>query len=344
VDTGGKRPAADQIKTIVNIVSSFGGANLNERNIAVSMTDGTILKGPSNDEFASLAGDKLAYQLEYEQQKQNKIMGMFREVGRRAVVTVNATFDWTSEEKKQRQVTEGTEVSTLSNTTTVRDIDLPPVGAPGATANIPAELQGQPSDQGLLTETIEKVNNLEPSETVTTTTTQPGTLKKVTVSALIEGNYTTPAAGEGAESAAAERTYVPLTAQEQQNFSDLIMAAVGKGIEDTEVVISSAEFPDAALVAGVAPVTGPGLFSLEAQWFQWTWRVALVLLAFLVLRTLMRRALVLPPAEEEEVVEIPEASPAERRRQEIAAEVERLSQQEPETVAALLRTWMGQGE
>jgi flagellar biosynthesis/type III secretory pathway M-ring protein FliF/YscJ len=88
----------------------------------------------------------------------------------------------------------------------------------------------------------------------------------------------------------------------------------------------------------------PSAFSLDAPWFQWTWRVALVLLAFLVIRTLMRRLVVLPPAEDEEVVEIPEASPAERRRQEIAAEVERLSQQEPETVAALLRTWMSQEE
>jgi flagellar biosynthesis/type III secretory pathway M-ring protein FliF/YscJ len=162
------------------------------------------------------------------------------------------------------------------------------------------------------------------------------------VAAFIEGNYDSPAAGEEGEAEAAPQ-FSDLSAQQIQSFTDLIRSAVGEGAEPTEVVIYSTQFPDER-IAGAPPVTGPGLFSLEAAWFQWTWRVALVLLAFLVIRSLMRRALVLPTAEEEEVVEIPEASPAERRRQEIAAEVERLSQQEPETVAALLRTWMSQEE
>jgi flagellar M-ring protein FliF len=344
VDTGGKRPSDMQIKAIVNTVSSFGGANLSPRHVNVTMSDGTILHSPSTDEFASLAGDKLSFQMAYEETRQKKIMEQFRSAGRRAVVNVNATFDWTSEEKKQRDVREGAEISTMSTETTVRDLEREAEGPAGATENIPAELAGTTTENiGILTETTEDIANLDPSETVTTTTTQPGTLKKITVAAFIEGNYAEQAPADGGESAVAERVYTPLSAQEVQTFTDMIVAAVGEGTEPTEVVVYSTEFPE-PLVAAAPPVTGPSIFSLESQWFQWTWRVALVLLAFLVIRFLMRRALVLPPAEEEEVVEIPEASPAERRRQEIAAEVERLSQQEPETVAALLRTWMGQEE
>ena len=58
----------------------------------------------------------------------------------------------------------------------------------------------------------------------------------------------------------------------------------------------------------------------------------------------MKRALVLPAAEEEEVVEIPEATKEDMRRMEVASEVDRLSQNEPENVAALLRSWMGEEE
>lgn len=342
IDTGGKRPSDMQVKAIINTVSSFGGANLSPRNINVAMSDGTILHSPSTDEFASLAGDKLAYQMAYEETRQKKIMEQFRAAGRRAVVNVNATFDWTSEEVRQRDVREGPEISTLSTKTTVTDLEREAEGAPGALANIPAaELAGPTTEQiGILTETQEDIANYDPSETVTTTTSQPGRLQKITVAAFIEGNVVAPAAdGE----TAGEPQFSDLSQQQIQSFTDLIRSAVGDGVEPTEVVVYSTQFPDERL-AGVPAVTGPGIFSLESQWFQWTWRVALVLLAFLVIRSLMRRALVLPATEDEEVVEIPEASPAERRRQEIAAEVERLSQQEPETVAALLRTWMSQEE
>ena len=62
----------------------------------------------------------------------------------------------------------------------------------------------------------------------------------------------------------------------------------------------------------------------------------------MLIRFFMRRAMVMPAAEEEELVELPEVSASELRRQEIASEVERLSAEEPEMVAALLRTWIAE--
>lgn len=339
VDTGGKRPSAAQVKAIVNTVSSFGGANLSPRNIHVAMSDGTILHSPSTDEFASLAGDKLAYQMEFEESRQRKVMEQFRRIGVNAVVNVSATMDWSSEEKRQRDVREGTAISSLITESTTEDIERPAEGPPGALANVPGELGG-PGATGIKTSESEILENFDPSETVTTTTSAPGRVTRISVAAFIEGNYAP--ATEGAEGeAAGAPAYIGLTPQEIQRYTDVIRTAVGQGVEPTEVIVYDRQFETDRL-AGVPPVVAPSAFSLDAPWFQWTWRIALVLLAFLVIRALMRRALVLPPAEEEEIVEIPEASPAERRRQEIAAEVERLSQQEPETVAALLRTWMSQ--
>jgi flagellar M-ring protein FliF len=344
VDTGGKRPSPAQVKAIVNTVSSFGGANLSPRDIHVAMSDGTILHSPSTDEFASLAGDKLAFQLEFEESRQRKVMEQFRQIGVNAVVNVSATMDWSSEEKMQRDVREGTAISSLLTESTTEDIERPAEGPPGALANVPGELGG-PGATGIKTSESEILENFDPSETVTTTTASPGRVKQITVAAFVEGNYAAPAEGEGAAEGetATGPAYIGLTPQEIQRYTDVIRTAVGQGDEPTEVIVYDRQFATDRL-AGVPPVVAPSLFSLDAPWFQWTWRIALLLLAFLVIRSLMRRALVLPPAAEEEVVEIPEASPAERRRQEIAAEVERLSQQEPETVAALLRTWMSQEE
>ncbi len=342
IDTGGRRPSDAQVKAVVNTVSSFGGANLSPRNIHVAMSDGTILHSPSTDEFASLAGDKLAFQMEFEESRQRKIMEQFRRVGVNAVVNVSATMDWSTEEKRQREVREGTAISSLITESTTEDIERPAEGPAGALANVPGELGG-PGATGIKTSESEILENFDPSETVTTTSTQPGRVKKISATAFIEGNYAPAAEGAAEGEAAGAPAYIGLTPQEVQRYTDMIRGALGEGDEPTEVVVYDRQFAGDRL-AGVPPVSAPSAFSLDAPWFQWTWRVALVLLAFLVIRSLMRRMLVLPPAEEEEVVEIPEASPAERRRQEIAAEVERLSQQEPETVAALLRTWMSQEE
>lgn len=336
LDTGGQPLTKAQVKAVVNTVASFGGANLSPKSIHVATTDGTLLHSPSDDQFARLAGDQLEYQIEYEQSREKKLIAQFKEIGKRAVVNVSATFDWTSEEKKQREVSKGATVSSLETSDVTEDMEREAQGTPGAIANIPDELT-QRIPTGIRTESTETLENFEPSETNTTTTRRPGTLKKVTVAAFIEGNYQQPAEGE----AAAEPVYAGLTPQEIARYKEIIENVVGEGDEPTVVAVYDQAFETGPL-AGAPAVAGPSMLSLEAPWFQWTWRIALVALMFLVIRSLMRRALVLPAAEEEEVVEIPEASPAERRRQEIAAEVERLSQQEPQTVAALLRTWMGQ--
>lgn len=70
----------------------------------------------------------------------------------------------------------------------------------------------------------------------------------------------------------------------------------------------------------------------------------LILLSFILLRIFIRRAMVLPTTEVEEVIEMPKMSEEDRHAMDISNEVERLSQEEPETVAALLRTWMAEDD
>jgi len=64
-------------------------------------------------------------------------------------------------------------------------------------------------------------------------------------------------------------------------------------------------------------------------------------------RRFLRRAIVRPEEEieeEEEVKEIPEATREDLRRQEVAAAVRNLAMEEPEMVAALMRSWLAEEE
>ncbi|MCL4694688.1 MAG: hypothetical protein KJ060_19520, partial [Candidatus Hydrogenedentes bacterium] len=81
------------------------------------------------------------------------------------------------------------------------------------------------------------------------------------------------------------------------------------------------------------------------QWGEYALKGILIILAFFVVRYLVMRAAVSQDQVKEEVhLEIQRATPEERRRQEIAQEVERVSQDQPEAVASLLRTWLSETE
>lgn len=340
LDTEGPLTPA-QVKAVLRTVTSFGGAHLSPKSVSIVTTDGEILHSPSDDQFASIANDQLEVQVAYENAAESKIRQALEGMNVKHVVQVSAVMDWTSEEVKDRKVADGAVISTMETTSTVRDMSPTAGGPPGAVANIPEEL-GRPGEEGMISEDGETIENFEPSETMRITTTRPGRVKQYKVAAFIEGGYGPPAnaapAADGQEAPADE--YKPLTPEQITKYSNFILNAVGDGTVPTEVAVFDQAF-NIDRITAEAPTTLPAAPWTESTWFNWVWRIGLVALMFLVVRFLMRRALVIP-AEEEEVIEIPEASPAERRQQEIAAEVERLSQQEPDTVAALLRTWMNE--
>jgi flagellar M-ring protein FliF len=345
LQTSGGPVSPTQVKAVLHTVSSFGGANLSEKNIAIMSTDGTVLHGISEDEFASLATDKLGVQVAYEQQAEKKIRDAFRELHVNAVVKVSAILDWTSEEVKDRKLSEGQPVSTLVTKDETREAQPAAEGPPGAVANIPEEL-GRPNEKNLITTSTENIENSEPSETLRTTKTQPGRLKQYKVAAYIDPGYD-PVVQNGQPvldaNGKAQMQPKQFSPQQITEYSDFIRNAVGGGdTVETDVVVYAQPFSLDQITAA-PPETLPGVPWRESDWFQWTWRIGLVAFMFLLIRFLMRRALVVPTTQEEgEVLEIPEATPAERRAQEISSEVERLSQQEPDTVAALLRTWMSE--
>ena len=337
LDTTGPLTKA-QVKAVVHTVSSFGGANLSPKNIAVSTSDGTILHSPSEDEFASLANDKLGVQIALEQERENKIRKMFDDLGVNAIINVSALMDWTSEERRTRLVEEGQVISSLITESETKNIEQAPEGAPGAIANIPEGL-GRPGGTGTETSDSELIENFDPSETVTSTSRPPGTVQKFKVSAFIEGDYGPAEDADGEE--AGEPEYLGLSDDDIERYSDIILAAVGEGKEPTEIVVYDFPFRLDRIASAQVGLAAPVAW-FQVPMLQWGLQFAAMVVALLLIRFFMRRAMVMPVAEEEELVELPEVSASELRRQEIASEVERLSAEEPEMVAALLRTWIAE--
>jgi len=344
LDTSGKITPM-QVKAVLQTVSSFA-TNLPKGNITIMDTSGTVLHGISDDAFTSLASDQLEVKVAYEKQAENKIRDVFAKLGLKAAVTVSAVMDWTSEEVSDTKKLDGAVVSSLKDDSETRDITSTPQGPPGAIANVPEELGGA-GKEGIITTTTQKIDNFEPSQTLTKTMKRPGRLKQYKVGALIDpgmdpvlGTDGNPVLDANGKPQQKPREFTPERLAEFEKFIRVAVSGGDSAVE-TEVFVAAQPIEIDQITLS-APDVLPSVAWTESTWFNWAWRMGLVVLFFFVIRFLMRRALVIPTAEEEEVIEIPEASPTERRAQEIAAEVERLSQQEPDTVAALLRTWMSE--
>ena len=336
------RPSKIEVKAILGIVSSFGGPNLNPSNITLTTTDGTLLHLPPTDKFASIANSKLEFKTEVERERADKIRRAFEEMGKKAVVSVSADVSWDSIKKRENMATEGPALSSWSVTSTTTSNEGPPEGPTGAVQNIPGGM-GQPGNFQTSTEEEQTIDNYQPSTTVTETLTEPGNVSKYNVTAIIETDYQTAAAADGNETIEP----VPLTPEKITAYKSLIASAMGEGTLTTDVSVFDHPFRTAAvgvLAAGMVPekvtlwsqkgiitigqLLGLAMFFL---WFRWR----------------LRKAILVPTEEVEvveEVAEIPLASPEDLRRQEIAAEVERLAVEDPDAVAALLRSWMAEEE
>ena len=337
------RPLTKQeVKAVVSMISHAGGPNLHPGNITLMTTAGKALHLPADSEFAALANSKLDMVVEWEQQRKSKLETALRELGIRGIVSVSAKMSFDEKEVTDEKVTEGTELSTFETSTTVTSAENIPEGAPGAFANVPesAALGGTTTSE----ETTEEIANYEPSRTLTRTKTGPGDVVKFVVSLIVEGDYEETTDEEGNTA----RKYVGLAEEEKKKYTDLAMAAVGEGEVETEVTIHDHPFSIEGLAATAATLEQFQSAQTREWVLQLVWKIGQVLailLGFFVFRMVLRRAIVAPEIEieeEAEVVELPEATREDLRRGEVAAEVVRLSKEDPEVVAALLRTWMSE--
>lgn len=331
------------IKGIVNMVAAAGGANLNGNNITITTTDGDVLYMPPDSDFNAIANSKLEHVAAIEQRAENRIMEALDDLGVMGTVKVAAQVNFDESEINDNTYSEGTELSTMETSSVVSNTERLPEGAPGALANVP---EGTASPGGTETseETTETVSNFEPSHTITRTTRSPGEVVKYTVALVVESDQETATDADGA----AVETPVPLSETRRKFYTDLVRGAVGQGEEETEVLVNDHPFEitrQAQQAAEQAFTSGEWL-SLASQWGGVALQVLLLLVAFLVLRIFVLRAIEAPSTEPvvEEVEDIPTMSSEDMRRQEVVRSINELAGQSPEVVAMLLRSWINEEE
>ncbi|MBI4557751.1 MAG: flagellar M-ring protein FliF [Candidatus Hydrogenedentes bacterium] len=333
-----KRPLTPrETKGIVHLVSSFGGANLSPQNVTLVTTDGKLLHSPPEDEFASVANSKLEYIHALESEREEKVRRALADAGVRAIVKVSAEVDFTSIKETENTVIEGIPISSMSTSTTTTSRQALPEGPAGATANLPEGVAGT----GATTEesSEETIENFEPSTRSVERVIEPGAVKRYKVSALLESKYR-----EDPQSH--ERTPVPLTDEEKERYSQFIAAAVGVDVAAGDITIFDQPFELAQLapVPGAPSVEGETVQSVLVQLAKEGWKWILVVVGFFWVRSLLRRAMSAPVRPEEELPEAPPMSSEELRKRQITTEIEHATQEQPEGVAALLRTWMSEPE
>lgn len=333
-----------EIKGIVSLVAGAGGPNLSPSHITVSTTQGDFLHLPPESPFAALAASKLETVVEWERQRESKIRERLRELGIRGSVSVSAKLNFDTKEVMSEEVSEGTELSTLTQEVSSSSKESLPEGAPGAFANVP---EGTIGAGGGATEetTSEEIINYEPSRTVTKTKTEPGDVVKYQVAMVVEGDYEETTDEDGN----AVRTYAGLPEPRREALIALAQAAVGEGEGATEVTIYDQPFGLSDLDEVIGAIGTMQTTRRYDDMLQWVWngmQILMILGAFYLLRLFLRRAIAAPEAMVEEDRDIPITPEIMEslRRQRVSEDISRLANEDPALVAALIRSWMMEEE
>lgn len=336
------RPVSkEETKLIVSMVSRAGGPNLHPGNIVVTTTDGKSLHLPSESEFASIANDKLEFQNEVERRIEDKISSRLSKMGVQGTVMVSADISFDHKDVTEDVVTEGTPLSEWTQNHEMESTERLPEGAPGALQNVP-EAAAAPGGTQTKETTKDELVNYEPSRLTTRTRTEPGDVLKYKIALVVQGDDTREVENETGEPT---QEYVGITESLRGALTALAESAVSIDGVETEVSIVDHPFN----IAGLGVVSEAIASREAAEYRAWTGNLVsmgiqlfLILVGLFAISRLLRNSIIIPGTEEdeEEVREIPAATLEDMRRQEVAAEISQLSMDDPEAVAALLRSWM----
>jgi len=332
------RPGAlsgPQINGVLHLLAT-AVEGLRASNITVVDTQGNVLARPSDapESVAGHTSKQLDALTEYEKYLESKATDALRKVlgPRRYVVTVSATLDFDEVKTEAIDYEDGIlkdEETSQEQMTTRQAL---PVGPPGMTSGLP-RVGGATS--GTLTEKTSETmsTTFVTPETYTSTKKAPGTVKKLNVAALIEGKYET-------DEESGERTYLAMESGEIEKLRGVVAAAVN--LDETRgdvITVNDMPFEEAAIELEVPGV--PWYAGLPVA--QIVLGVAAVV-AFVLLRSVLSKMAAAPPAPVPEFAPVEEYPVTEEAalKEKVKEEISRLSREQPETVASVLRTWLAE--
>ena len=327
------------IQGIVQSVANSGDINLHKNNVVITDQFGNLLHKATEDGAVSLANDMLELQRNYEMFAEAKISDALSRAGVQHSVTVSARMRHKDEQVQKKEILTGQPISELINTTTITNTESLPEGAPGAVVNQP---EGVPTPGGteMKEETSEELLNNENGFVDTLTNDPAGSVESYSV------NITVAKKLAPSDDPNAEPTYIDLTDADRTNYENIAKAAVGNSAVPATITITDLEFQQTEQQLALAQM---GSISNLSNWRSsgtLVMQILALLAVFLLMRSFFRKAIEVPVIEEEieEIIETPEATREDMRRQDVAREVVDMALDNPDSVAQILRSWMSEQE
>lgn len=326
-----------QIRGIRNVVAA-SVPRLSPDRVTVVDTDGTMLARPieAKDSPIGVSSQQLEAKVAYENYLQERVKTVLTPLFANFSVAVSASMSFDQREINTIEYTPDGRVARSEQTTTetVETEDTSAIAAPGPTANLPGEFQSPTGELPMKTisNTEDIITNYEVSRTDTRTVEAPGAVTKIMVAAVVEPVL---------EDAEGNRTFRPLTDDENTSIPQMIMNAVGADqTRGDEVTLMAASFAVAAVQ--IAPPAGGGMAMRRVLEViqRHVLPIALMAIALLVIRATLRRGLAAAPAREPIPVPEEDVSAEVAMRRRVQEEVEQLSAEQPQVLATLLKTWL----
>ena len=290
VGLGGRDLTGDQVRAIRNLVAS-SVPNLKPDRVTVADQNNRTLAAGGEDGFTSASAEEAKGNTEAQLQARIKdIVEGVVGVGA-ARVQVTADIDHSrSTTQEQKFDPDGQVVrSTTTNGSQSSDTTAQPDGGVTATNNIPGGAAPDAPQAGSRSAENAETTNYEISNTTTTTTKEPGEVKKLAVAVAVDGKWTPAKDGKG------EATYAPRSAEEIAQIKSLVAAAAG--IDETrgdKIEVINVRFNrDAGVAGGLDGASSMFDFSKDDIMRGVELLVLLitgVLLIFFVLRPLLKTA------------------------------------------------------
>jgi len=223
VGLGGRDLSSDQVRAIRNLVASSVPNLKPDRVTVADQTNRTLAAGSDDGAFSSATAAEAKGNTESQLQARIKdIVEGVVGVGS-ARVQVTADIDQSRATTQEEKFDPDGQVvrSTTTNGSQSADNTAQPDGGVTATNNIPGGAAPGAAAAGSTNTENAETTNYEISKTTTTTTKEPGEVKKLAVAVAVDGKWTPAADGKG------EPTYAPRTAEEIAQIKSLVAAAAG---------------------------------------------------------------------------------------------------------------------
>lgn len=292
VGLGGRALSADQVRAIRNVVAS-SVPNLKPGKVTVVDESNQTLAAADDEEGFSSATAEAA-KTNTEAQLQARIKDLVEGVvgPGAARVQVTADIDMSrSTTQEQKYDPDGQVVrSTSSNGSQSQDSEGTADGGATATNNIPGGAAPAVTPAGSTESVTGETTNYEISNTTTTTTKEPGEVRKLSVAVAVDGKLTPPAEAGG------EPTYTARTPEEITQIEDLVKAAMGfDQTRGDQVRVTNVRFNRDALVSAGGTDGGSPLFNFTKNDIMRGVELLVLLitgllLIFFVLRPLLKSA------------------------------------------------------